>query len=688
MAETRKTAELLKELEAIDQREGRILDVLLRRGARLEHQRDEAERRSRVVTVGELRALADALARADTAIEDVQGQIARAEAGSPAPPSNGAPSPATFEALAASLRLRDAEADQLQALLRERLLALGESPGNGAHDPPRTFRLVTPRMSGEDVRAFQRELNQRFEAWGIGKQIALNGNYCPRTRHAARQVARGLGIAPAECERGFTPALRGIIRTPSRRTPQQLERARRQRPWLRRLRAQHATGAPQSSGGPRPPVPARPGLAAAIRAAGGRYAVAIVREARRSKLSPALVCAVVEQETHFRNVFGHDGGPGHTNPVKSPPGGVLEVTRERYQEYLRHRGRGLQGVGPMQLTSAHLQDRADDLGGCWQPGPNIRVGCEHLAAKIKARGLVAGVQAYNGAPGDAYAKEVLERERAWRRRLAGASASTGAGAPQAGPKRPPRTFRVTRPQMSGADVKAFQRELNRRLEAWKIDQRIAEDGGYGAGDAAGRAAGRARARRRGGGLRARDHARAARPDPRARPADAAAARPRAQAPPLAAQAPQAPCDGRDAAAACPRRGEEAPRHGRDGDRRQQPGQDGHGDHQGQRRPWARAVVRRLHGVVLPQGRLQERHARLGGRQAVPAADRPQADEHAAEGQPRALHLRPHRHVRVLVRRATAGRSREPARRTSRRSRATRDAPARCPTRRRAATAST
>ena len=114
-----------------------------------------------------------------------------------------------------------------------------------------------------------------------------------------------------------------------------------------------------------------------------------MREARRAGLPVALACAVLEKETGFRNVFGHDAV---RNPVKSPPGGLLAVTEDNYRQYLAHRNRGLgnQGVGPMQLTSPSLQDRADQLGGCWQPGPNIRVGLEFLAGNIRRLACAPG----------------------------------------------------------------------------------------------------------------------------------------------------------------------------------------------------------------------------------------------------------------------------------------------------------
>jgi hypothetical protein len=55
-------------------------------------------------------------------------------------------------------------------------------------------------------------------------------------------VAHGLGLAKRDYPHGITPEMRMRIRHPSRRTPDELERAQRRRPWLRALRKQFAGG--------------------------------------------------------------------------------------------------------------------------------------------------------------------------------------------------------------------------------------------------------------------------------------------------------------------------------------------------------------------------------------------------------------------------------------------------------------
>src|SRR3954469_21961370 len=100
-------------------------------------------------------------------------------------------------------------------------------------------------------------------------------------------------------------------------------------------------------------------------------------------LSYAL--ALCEKEGGFRMIYGHDAVP---NPVKSPPGGSLRVTRANYYRYKlnRRRGLGMQGVGHTQLTWYAFQDQADAIGGCWKPYPNLCVGFRHLRELIAAHG--------------------------------------------------------------------------------------------------------------------------------------------------------------------------------------------------------------------------------------------------------------------------------------------------------------
>ena len=484
------TDKLLAALDELDVREGDVVAALLARAAEL--------RRRRALTAADLAGLGQSLTGLVTVVGGVQQAIA--QAGSAAPPA--------LDALQAQLAANAAEFDRLRAELRAGIVALeaetGATPGTpDAHG--RTFRLVKDHMKGTDVVHFQRELNLRLARWGVHKRIAESGEYDAQTRLAAHQVAYGLGIETAAFKHGITPAVRALIHAPSGRSPDQITRAHMRREWLAALRKRFAHATPKakakasahhhaaSHDGSSHKKPAHKavahtdvGLAAAIRAHGGHYEDIIIAEARRSKVPVSLVCAVMEAESSFTNVFGHDPV---ANPIKSIHGRPnLVVTEALYKTYLQHRDReGCQGVGPMQLTSAFLQDAADKLGGCFKPGPNIRVGVARLGTLVARLGSVhSALKAYNGS--SAYADRLVQRARVWHDRLEGHASkpsSNGHGS-HAGHTTPghapgkPRTLRMTEPKlMAGSDVKAFQHLLNHRFAQWGIAERVAEDGVYG-----------------------------------------------------------------------------------------------------------------------------------------------------------------------------------------------------------------
>jgi hypothetical protein len=210
----------------------------------------------------------------------------------------------------------------------------------------------------------QSSLNAHLTGLGAHERLEIDGEWGPKTDLAFERVCRILGVAPERRVRTF----RIVVGATQRRTPEELARAESDgAAYAKRLRHHFTT------------VPAAPPATAN----GARYMTEIVHAARRHRVPLALACAVVEKETGFRNVYGHDPV---RNPIKSPPGGLLAVTRDNYREYLAHRRRGLgnQGVGPMRLTSSGLQDRAEALGGCWRVGPNIRSGSSSSPATSAA----------------------------------------------------------------------------------------------------------------------------------------------------------------------------------------------------------------------------------------------------------------------------------------------------------------
>lgn len=146
------------------------------------------------------------------------------------------------------------------------------------------------------------------------------------------------------------------------------------------------------------------------------YPAVTMREARTTGLPLHFACAMLEKETGGgKNVFGHD-------PVKAPQviGGEVNALRYARYRYLRRRGYGNQGVGCCQLTSSGFQDRADALGGCHRPGPNMRVGFATLRALIAAYGPERGAARYNGSgpAADAYGADFIRKAARWRTILA------------------------------------------------------------------------------------------------------------------------------------------------------------------------------------------------------------------------------------------------------------------------------
>jgi hypothetical protein len=156
-------------------------------------------------------------------------------------------------------------------------------------------------------------------------------------------------------------------------------------------------------------------LARTAKKHGANYSLRIIMEARKAGIPISLAFALIEQESNFRNVFGHD-------PTDSIPDSWkgTEVTKNKYAHYKDRRTvHGMQGVGPAQLTWWEYQDKADQRGGAWKPQHNISVAFEHLGSLIKSKGLREGIAAYNGSgpAADKYAEQVLQRQQKWHKRL-------------------------------------------------------------------------------------------------------------------------------------------------------------------------------------------------------------------------------------------------------------------------------
>lgn len=152
------------------------------------------------------------------------------------------------------------------------------------------------------------------------------------------------------------------------------------------------------------------------RTAGKHMGARILEAQKATGLPLSYALALVEKESGFRNVFGHD-------PTSSIPDRWKgsRVTRGKYLFYKlnRRRGKGMQGVGPTQLTWWEFQDQADKAGGAWRPVPNMIVGFAHLRDLIAQHGKQAGAARFNGSgpAAEAYGRDWVKRQQQWHERL-------------------------------------------------------------------------------------------------------------------------------------------------------------------------------------------------------------------------------------------------------------------------------
>jgi hypothetical protein len=157
------------------------------------------------------------------------------------------------------------------------------------------------------------------------------------------------------------------------------------------------------------------------RRAGAKHALRIIREARQAGLGERLSLAfgLVEQESNFENVFGHDHGAWRPADGK--------VTKANVQELLfriRHKHQPSNGVGLPQLTFPGFILQAEAMGGAHIVKNQLHVAFHVLAPDLHHRGPVGGLAVYNsGDPnstaGRRYAREVLIKADRWHKILLG-----------------------------------------------------------------------------------------------------------------------------------------------------------------------------------------------------------------------------------------------------------------------------
>jgi len=130
----------------------------------------------------------------------------------------------------------------------------------------------------------------------------------------------------------------------------------------------------------------------------------IVAAARDTDTRVARLAALVEKESGYEFVFGHDAGglfPGE------------RVTRRKYRELaarLRSTWSGANGVGYVQATYPPFITGDSSL---WRPKHNLRWGAKQLDSLIRSDGYSDGLNAYNGDPTGEYGHDLALRIAAY-----------------------------------------------------------------------------------------------------------------------------------------------------------------------------------------------------------------------------------------------------------------------------------
>ena len=149
---------------------------------------------------------------------------------------------------------------------------------------------------------------------------------------------------------------------------------------------------------------------------------AIIKAADKAKVNLALGCAVVEKESHGKNIFGcdYENGRPHFLCHKAVNPQLIKVLLDHVA-----RGGASNGVGLTQLTWPPFIRKAECLGRAHRPRIQCEVGFEILADLISHYGYEAGIGAYNAGPANwrsvynSYVVPVAQLHREWLKLLNG-----------------------------------------------------------------------------------------------------------------------------------------------------------------------------------------------------------------------------------------------------------------------------
>jgi hypothetical protein len=139
----------------------------------------------------------------------------------------------------------------------------------------------------------------------------------------------------------------------------------------------------------------KPSLQSILVAHGMKHAKLQIQAAQEVGCDMASSCTTLIMET--AGGWSEWGSDPVANPVRGS-NGYHWVDRDNYEEYLKYRneGDGCQGCSSTQLTSAGLQNEADELGGCYVVEHNMHIGFLFIHQLQKEYGLQGGFEHYNG----------------------------------------------------------------------------------------------------------------------------------------------------------------------------------------------------------------------------------------------------------------------------------------------------
>jgi hypothetical protein len=159
-------------------------------------------------------------------------------------------------------------------------------------------------------------------------------------------------------------------------------------------------------------------LAIALENGGLQNAAVIVQASALERLGLSYCCAMIENESGGRNIFGADpAGDALPREWYDTP-----VTHEKFEVFWANVQRGMtsNGVGPAQLTSPSLISAANARGGTWIPLHNMTEGFAFLKSLFEQHdGPLGGFTAYNGSgpAAEAYGQRAVALAEQWQARI-------------------------------------------------------------------------------------------------------------------------------------------------------------------------------------------------------------------------------------------------------------------------------